>query len=72
MAVHESKVSVDTLKWCRGLVVTKLEDAERDRLEAKRGSSARWKKDCKATVADFKARLAELDAEIAAKEAEES
>ena len=54
MAVHESKVSVETLRYCRRLIY--LRQAEPDLDEPSR------------TYCEI--RLAELDAEIKAKEAE--
>ena len=63
MAVHESKVSLETLRYCRELVADKV------RLRKLR---YRHRK-CKQYADDLyavEARLAELDAEIAAKEAE--
>ena len=53
---HESKVSLETLRFCRGVITERLAEANRVGMK---GEAER-----------LRTRLAELDAEIAAKEAE--
>jgi len=65
---HESKLSLETLRFCRALVASELTREEHRRNEwSGDGLQRRWHEQ---QVQLCRRPLAELDAEIAAKEAE--